>query len=101
MMTFEGATGAEGMSQPALRRWIRLISHEEQTTVTEQLLSVRTLRDAFESCIVIRELSFEVSFGDCLAIIGSNGSGALGRKKAAFYLHLLLLIACGRLEPIL
>lgn len=41
----------------------------------DSLLSVRDLRVAFGSRVVLRDLSFDVYSGDCLAIIGPNGSG--------------------------
>jgi ABC-type transporter Mla maintaining outer membrane lipid asymmetry ATPase subunit MlaF len=43
--------------------------------MTDRLLSVRDLGVAFGNRIVLRELSFEVYSGDCLAVIGPNGSG--------------------------
>src|SRR5208282_6071734 len=39
------------------------------------LLSVRNLRIAFGSRVVIRDLSFDVHAGDCLSVIGPNGAG--------------------------
>ena len=43
--------------------------------MSSSLLSVRNLRIAFGSRIVIRNLSFEVHSGDCLSVIGPNGAG--------------------------
>ena len=52
----------------------------------ECLLSVRDLRVAFENRVILRELSFEVCSGDCLAIIGPNGSGKTVLLKALQHL---------------
>ncbi len=43
--------------------------------MTTQLLEVAKLCVAFGSRVVIRDVSFEVDAGDCLAIIGPNGAG--------------------------
>lgn len=48
----------------------------------DDLLSVQNLRVAFGSRVVLRGLNFEVSAGDCLAIIGPNGSGKTVLLKA-------------------
>jgi zinc transport system ATP-binding protein len=50
--------------------------------MTDRLLSVRDLGVAFGNHVVLRELSFEVFSGDCLAIIGPNGSGKTVLLKA-------------------
>jgi len=54
--------------------------------MTDRLLSVRDLRVAFRNRVVLRELNFEVSSGDCLAIIGPNGSGKTVLLKALQHL---------------
>jgi len=43
--------------------------------MTSPLLSARNLRIAFGSRVVIRDLSFDVTAGDCLSVIGPNGAG--------------------------
>ncbi len=43
--------------------------------MTDLLLAVRDLGVTFGDHVVLRGLSFEVYSGDCLAIIGPNGSG--------------------------
>lgn len=54
--------------------------------MTDRLLSVRNLQVAFGSNVVLRELSFDLSSGDCLAIIGPNGSGKTALLKALQHL---------------
>jgi zinc transport system ATP-binding protein len=54
--------------------------------MTDRLLSVRDLRVAFGNHVVLRELSFEVFSGDCLAVIGPNGSGKTVLLKALQHL---------------
>jgi len=54
--------------------------------MTERLLSVRDLGVAFGNHVVLRGLNFEVSSGDCLAIIGPNGSGKTALLKALQHL---------------
>lgn len=54
--------------------------------MTDRLLSVRNLRVAFGNHVVLRELSLEVCSGDCLAIIGPNGSGKTVLLKALQHL---------------
>ncbi|MBZ5503313.1 MAG: metal ABC transporter ATP-binding protein [Acidobacteriia bacterium] len=46
------------------------------------LLSVTNLKIAFGSRVIIQDLSFEVQRGDCLAVIGPNGSGKTVLLKA-------------------
>ena len=50
------------------------------------LLSVTELNVAFGSRVVFRDLSFEVQAGDCLAVIGPNGSGKTVLLKALLHL---------------
>jgi zinc transport system ATP-binding protein len=45
------------------------------TSPGEPLLTVAKLNVAFGSRVVIHNLSFQVRVGDCLAVIGPNGSG--------------------------
>jgi zinc transport system ATP-binding protein len=52
------------------------------TMTTSPLLSVKNLGIAFGSRVVIRELTFRVDAGDCLAIIGPNGAGKTALLKA-------------------
>ena len=52
----------------------------------DRLLSVRNLRVAFGNRVILRDLSFEVYSGDCLAIIGPNGSGKTVLLKALQHL---------------
>jgi len=54
--------------------------------MTASLLLVRGLRVAFGNRVVLRDLSFEVYSGDCLAIIGPNGSGKTVLLKALQHL---------------
>jgi len=54
--------------------------------MTDRLLSVRDLGVAFGNHVVLRELSFEVFSGDCLAVIGPNGSGKTVLLKALQHL---------------
>jgi zinc transport system ATP-binding protein len=56
------------------------------TSMTDRLLSVRDLGVSFGNHIVLRELSLEVYSGDCLAIIGPNGSGKTVLLKALQHL---------------
>lgn len=50
--------------------------------MADYLLSVRNLRVAFGNHVVLRGLNFEVSSGECLAIIGPNGTGKTVLLKA-------------------
>ena len=52
----------------------------------DPLLSVRNLGVAFGNRVVFQHLSFEVNFGDCLAIIGPNGAGKTVLLKALQHL---------------
>ena len=54
--------------------------------MTDRLLSVRDLHVAFGNRVVLRDLSFEVNSGDCLAIIGPNGAGKTVLLKALQHL---------------
>jgi zinc transport system ATP-binding protein len=54
--------------------------------MTDRLLSVQNLRVTFGNRDVLRELNFEVFSGDCLAIIGPNGSGKTVLLKALQHL---------------
>jgi len=54
--------------------------------MTDRLLSVRDLRVTFGNRVVLRDLSFDVYSGDCLAIIGPNGSGKTVLLKALQHL---------------
>jgi len=49
-------------------------------------LSVRNLRIAFGTRVVIRDLSFEVASGDCLSVIGPNGAGKTVLLRAMLHL---------------
>ena len=51
------------------------MEHTQTGSSAHRLLSVRDLRVAFGNRVVLREFSFEAYSGDCLAIIGPNGSG--------------------------
>ena len=59
---------------------------KQRIAMTDRLLSVRDLRVAFGNLVVLRGLSFEVYSGDCLAIIGPNGSGKTVLLKALQHL---------------
>lgn len=59
---------------------------EQRIAMTDRLLSVRDVRVAFENRVVLRDLSFDVYSGDCLAIIGPNGSGKTVLLKALQHL---------------
>ncbi len=59
---------------------------EQRFAMTDCLLSVRNLRIAFGNRVILRELSFDVHSGDCLAIIGPNGSGKTVLLKALQHL---------------
>ena len=50
--------------------------------MTEPILRVTNLCVSFGSRAILRELSFEVQPGDCLAVIGPNGSGKTVVLKA-------------------
>jgi len=59
---------------------------KQRVAMTDRLLSVRDLRVAFGNRVVLQGLSFEVYSGDCLAIIGPNGSGKTVLLKALQHL---------------
>lgn len=59
---------------------------ERRITMKDSLLSVRNLRVALGNRVVLRDLNFEVYAGDCLAIIGPNGSGKTVLLKALQHL---------------
>jgi len=52
------------------------------TSTEDPLLSVAKLKIAFGSLVVIQDLTFEAHAGDCLAVIGPNGSGKTVLLKA-------------------
>ena len=54
--------------------------------MADRLLSVRNLGVAFENRVVLRQLSFDLYSGDCLAIIGPNGAGKTVLLKALQHL---------------
>jgi zinc transport system ATP-binding protein len=56
--------------------------------MTNPLLSVKDITVTFGSRAIIRNLSFEVCEGDCVAIIGPNGAGKTVLLRAL--LHLIL-----------
>ena len=55
-------------------------------TMADPLLSVRNLGVTFGNRAVLRQLSFDVYSGDCLAIIGPNGAGKTVLLKALQHL---------------
>lgn len=80
MQFIPGRTSDESFNQR-----IRL-KVEQRIAMTDRLLSVRDLRVAFGSRLVLRDLSFTLYSGDCLAIIGPNGSGKTVLLKALQHL---------------
>jgi zinc transport system ATP-binding protein len=54
--------------------------------MTNSILRVTDLKVTFGSRVVIEELAFEVQVGDCLAVIGPNGSGKTVLLKALLHL---------------
>ena len=54
--------------------------------MTNPLLSVKDLTVTFGSRAIIRNLSFEVCEGDCVAIIGPNGAGKTVLLRALLHL---------------
>jgi zinc transport system ATP-binding protein len=54
--------------------------------MADRLLSVKNLGVAFGNRTILRQLSFEVYSGDCLAVIGPNGAGKTMLLKALQHL---------------
>jgi len=75
-----GGTSYEGVTEQAGREV------EQGIAMTDCLLSVRNLRVAFGNRVVLRDLSFDVYGGNCLAVIGPNGSGKTVLLKALQHL---------------